>query len=360
LIIKRYLWKELLTTFAGVFLVLVLIFAGQSLVRILGAAAVGGVPADLVFMTVGLQLLIALGQLIPFAWFITILLAFGRLYKDNEMTIFAACGVSILQIMRMVMPGVLICALVVATLGLWLKPWAEESVYQLIDEAASRSDITGIAEGSFNKIKQGGMFYVESFNHDRSRMENIFIQGPSTDRYDIFSAPISRQLIDAESGDRYLVLYDGYRYETDPKSGDFLVYEYQEASVRVEEPEVTPGQRKRRAYPTDQLLASDDPRDMAEFHWRIAMPISVVLLSILAILMSYTTPREGRFAKLFGAILIYVVYSNLMGVGQAWMGAGKVPGLLGLWWVHGLVLLVAVILYVRRYGLPQRSETNRA
>lgn len=361
LIIKRYLWKELLSTFSAVFFVLMLILAGHTFVRYMGDAAAGDMAADLVLQLLAIKLIGTLGQLMPFAWFITVILTFGRLYKDNEMTIFSATGLGSLQVLRLVLGPSLLCAGLVAVFTFYVDPSTREYAYQLTDAAASRSEVSGVSAGSFNSIKGSErVFYVEGISNDKKEMYNVFIQGGSGDALDVFSAPRARQVIDPQSGERYLVLLDGYRYEKDVESGNLLIYEYQEASVRIEQPEITPASRKRKAYPSEQLWNSTELKDQAELHWRLAMPVSVILLSLLAVLLSYTTPREGRFAKLFVAVLIYIVYSNLMGIGQSWIGSGKVASGLGLWWVHGLAFVVIILLYVQRYGwydlLPRRRE----
>ncbi len=351
MIIKRYLWRELLVTFSAVFFVLMLILAGHTFVRYMGDAASGDMPAELVLMLLGIKLIGTLGQLMPFAWFIAVLLSFGRLYRDNEMTIFTATGLHSLAILRIVLGPSLVCAAMVGMFTFYVDPITREYAYQLTDEAANRNELSGITPGSFNAIHGSErVFYVEGLSEKRDEMTNVFIQGGSGGLLDLFSAPRARQMIDPQSGDRYLVLLEGHRYERDPKSGDLLIYDYQEASVRIEQPEITPASRKRKAYSSEQLWYSEDPKDHAELHWRLAMPISVLLLSLLAVLLSYTTPREGRFAKLFVAILIYIIYSNLLGVGQSWIGAGKVSALMGLWWAHLVALLVIAALYLRRYG----------
>ena len=351
MIIKRYLWKELLFTFAAVFLVLVLIMAGHTFVRYMGFVAEGRVSVDMVLQLFGIKLVKAMGQLLPFAWFISVMLTFGRLYKDNEMTIFSAVGLSSIGVLRLVMGPTLLCAALVALFTFYLDPLNEAYYYKLTDQAAAQTEVSGIKAGGFNAIKGSDrVFYIERISDDKQEMFNVFIQGGSQGELDVFSAPRARQVVDRESGDRYLVLLNGYRYERDVTNGDLRRYEYEEASIRIEQPEVTPSSRKHRAHSSEQLWHSDDPKDSAELHWRLAMPLSVLLLSLLAVLLSYTTPRQGRFGKLFIAVLIYIVYSNLLGVGKNWIAAGQVNSLIGLWWIHLTALLLIVTLYVQRYG----------
>lgn len=351
MIIKRYFWRELLFTFAAVMLVLVLVFAGQSFVRLMAAAVAGDLPGDIVLKLMLLKIVSALGQMIPFAWFIGVLLAFGRLYKDNEMTILSACGVSFGQTLRYILVPTLLCAAMVTAASFHFRPWAEERAHVLREEAGSRSEIAGISPGGFNEIKgKDRMFYVESISDDRSSMSNVFIQGDTKDRLDLFTAPSSRQYTDAQTGERYMVLENGYRYEKDLATSQYRLYEYGEASMRLEQPEISAKERKRRSYGTRQLWESHDIENRAEFQWRLAMPISALVLTVLAVLLSHTTPREGRYAKLFIAILVYVIYTNLMGVGKIWFTTGALPSALGMWWVHLLWIVAIVVIYGRQYG----------
>lgn len=331
--------------------ILLMIFAGQSFVRFMAAAVAGDLPGDLVFKLVLLKITAALGQMIPFAWFIGVLLAFGRLYKDNEMTIMSACGVGFAQVLRHLMVPAVLCAVAVLAASFHFRPWAEEYIHVLKEEAGSRSEITGISPGGFNEIKgKDRVFYVESISEDRSSMSNVFIQGDTAHKLDLFTAPTSRQYIDGQTGERYMVLENGYRYEKDLATRQYRLYEYGEASMRLDQPEITARERKRRTYTTRQLWESDDIENRAEFQWRMAMPISVLVLTVLAVLLSHTTPREGRYAKLFIAILIYVIYTNLMGVGKIWFTSGAMPSAMGMWWVHALWIAAIVVMYGRQYG----------
>ncbi|MEW5756538.1 MAG: LPS export ABC transporter permease LptF [Pseudomonadota bacterium] len=366
MIIKRYIRKELVTTFAAVFLVLMLVVAGQSFVRAMGAAAEGDMPADLVYKLLAIRISGTLGELLPLAWFMSLLLAFGRMNQDNEMTVIAATGVSFQRILRFIALPVLLFTLLVGAISFLVKPWSEEYNYRLRDEAKARNEITGVRAGGFNEINKGErVFYVEALSEDRLRMQNVFIQGSegNGDKIDLFTAPSSRQDVDPQTGERFLVLENGYRYEIDRSKGDYKFYEYQEAAVRLEKPEVTPEDRGRRALSIAKLWASDNIADKAELQWRISLPLSVLLLTVLGMLLSQGSPREGRTAKVFVAIMIYVFYVNIMAVAKTWVALGKVNSVIGLWWVHGLVVLLIVWLYGRRYGFsvrPRRPEVGGA
>jgi lipopolysaccharide export system permease protein len=151
-------------------------------------------------------------------------------------------------------------------------------------------------------------------------------------------------------GDRYMVFENGHRYEGRPGNADFRLISFREHSVRMEQPEVRPAQRKQKARPSAEL-SFDDATDVAELQWRISMPLSVLVLALLAVPLSRTNPRQGKYAKLFVAVLVYLLYNNLLGMANSWVARGAVPAAIGMWWVHLLMLLGIWLLFVRQYGL---------
>jgi lipopolysaccharide export system permease protein len=143
---------------------------------------------------------------------------------------------------------------------------------------------------------------------------------------------------------------DGYRYQGLPGTLDFTIHRYEKNAVRLEERGFAPLRRSHWAIPSSQLWQSKQPTEQAELQWRISMPLSTVLLAVLAVLLSRTTPRQGRFAKLFIAILVFVAYYNSLGVSMSWMERGVIPATIGLWWVHALLLILILILALRHWG----------
>ncbi|MFZ5594130.1 MAG: LPS export ABC transporter permease LptF [Pseudomonadota bacterium] len=352
MIIERYIIKEVLQTLLAVTGVLFLIYVSNRFVRFLAEADSGVLPAGMVVELLALKSLNAAVLLLPLALYLSIMLAFGRLYKDSEMTALAACGVGPGRLLKNMLGMGLAAAVVVAGVSLYAGPWAEERSYQLLDRAKARSDISAIAPGNFRESSSGDLIvYVERQGEDRQSMNNVFIQSEKKGRQNIIAAPSAFQRIDPSTGDRFVVLQNGFRYEGMPGDADFKIIEYKEHAVRVEEKAIEPASRKLAAIPTAALLASDEPGARAEFQWRIAMPVSVVLLALLAVPLSRSNPRQGRYAKLFAAILIYVIYNNLLGVGRAWLEKGTVPPEAGLWWVHGVLLIGIAVLMVRQTGV---------
>ena len=352
MIINRYILKEVLYTLVAVIVVLLLIFISNRFIGFLADASVGELSSDVILRLLTLKTLGSMVIILPLALFLSILLAFSRLYKDNEMVAMAACGVSVRKIYGTVSVFAFLIALVVAAISFYLAPWAEEQSYRIQDIEKSSTELGGIIPGRFTETETAqGVFYVSEYSEDRSKMKDVFVQTERNGQQVILSSKTAHQLVDQRTGDRYIVMEDGYRYEGVPGKPDFKIIKYDQNAMRIEEQQIIQSYRKHRARPTASLIGSGDSRDIAELQWRISMPLSVILLALLAVPLSRTTPRQGRYAKLFIAIMIYVIYNNLMGIGNSWVEDGKVTAMVGMWWVHLLLLFGVWLLLVNQYGI---------
>ncbi len=351
MVIDRYLIREIGSALLAVLGVLLLIFMSKHFVRYMSDAAAGELPAYLIAQLLGLFTLAYLPLLIPFALFIAVLIAMGRLYKDSEMTALAACGIGIPRILQTALGLGLVTAVLVGVMSFWLAPWAERMQYELRDRAAMESEFSFLAPGRFHPVRGGGgVFYLENMSQDKRQMREVFVFLQDERGEAVFSAARAHQYLDPDSGSRYLVLEDGYRFERLAGEQGFRFYQYAASGVRVEPRLPDAAQRPRIAWPGSRLLEQGDAASWAELHWRIAMPVSALLLVLLAVLLSRTDPRQGRFGKLFLALLVYIAYFYLLTLGRAWLKDGLIPLSLGLWWAHGLALALVVILLGRQLG----------
>jgi lipopolysaccharide export system permease protein len=351
-VIDRYLAKEVLQTLLAVLVVLLLIFMGRYFALYLADASVGDITGDIVLKMLFLRTITSLSVMLPFGLFVAVLVAFGRMYKDSEMTALAACGVGPGRVLGTVIVIAVVCSGLVLVLALWSTPWAHEKALQVREQAQSGTAFETVAAGQFNNIGSGQqVFYVEALSDDASLLNNVFIQTETDDgKLDIFSARSGYQTVDPKTGARYLVLVDGYRYQGLPGSLDFKISSYEKNAVRLDEQGVEPLRRKRWAIPSEELWGSDKLSDKAELQWRFAMPLATVLLAVLGVLLSRTSPRQGRFAKLFIAILVFVTYFNSLGMAISWVERGVIPAAVGLWWVHGLLMVLIAVLAIRHWG----------
>lgn len=360
MIVDRYIAREILFTLFAVLAVLLVIFSSNRFIRYLADVTGGELDGAVVFTILGLKTLGALVIILPLGLFMAVLLAFSRLYKDSEMTALAACGVTIARIYRPVVVLALLVAAVVAGISFYAAPWAEERAYQIQDEQRARAALAGAPPGQFTQFSgRRGVFYFEGLGPEDGTMHRIFARLAQDAGEIVLTAERGFSRVDAD-GAHYLVFEDGVRYEGAPGAANFRIIEFAEHSVRLEPVDVRPASRKQRAIPTAALVRSDRLEDAAELQWRASTPLSVIVLALLAVPLSRTNPRQGKYARLFVAVLIYLVYNNVLGMATSWVGRGSVPVWLGVWWVHVLMLAAAWGLFARQYGLAWTLGRMRA
>lgn len=350
MIIERYLLRELISTLLAVTLVLFLIFVSSWFARLLGQVVAGNVQVEVVFQLLAYMSLETLMVLLPLSLYLAVLLTFGRLYKDSEMTAMLACGVSMWRITRLVLILAIVFSVLVGAVSLYFGPWAKGERHKLQTQMGATSGIEAVAAGQFRELAGGKLvFYAEQVSDDGRFMENVFIQGQREGQFNLIVAEQAHQRL-AASGARYLVLVNGSRYEGTPGKSDFRIIHFREHEVLMKVAEVALAASKISALPSALLWVSDYPKHIAELQWRMAMPLSALLLAMLAIYLGRSSPRQGRYAKFFLGILVYIIYSNLMGMAQTWVERGRVESWVGMWWVHVLLMLAIVVLAVQHAG----------
>ncbi len=360
MILRRYLLREVGLNFLGVALLFTLMFLSSTFIRLLTETLEGDYPAKILFTLFALKGVGNLVFILPLSFFIGVMLAFGRLYKDSEMVVFTACGVRPMQVLQAVAIPAVAVALLVAFLALWFAPWSEEQSSQLLDQAGARTEVEGIIPGQFNQFDDNGpVIYAERAEPGSKRLGGLFVQ--FRERGKDMQLTAAKAYEKEQDGARYLILLDGYRYEGKPGQPEYRIIKFSEHGILLREQAVVASARPRYAIATTELIRSATPADMAELQWRLAMPISALLLGLLAVPLSKTSPRQGRFGGLFLGIMIFVIYNNLLTVARSSLGKGETPAFVGLWWVHGLLLLMLVLILWRQNRIPApRSKTGDA
>ncbi len=343
MIIRRYLVREIVVPFLVVAVILLTIFASHRVALLLADALSTGLPGRVIFLLLALKLVYSLDIILPIALYLGTLIAFGRLYSDHEMTALGACGVSERRIVGSVLLVAGVFALGIAGLSLYVKPWAAQFGDRVREQAESLTDVSGISPGRFHELIGGrGVIYVARLGPDARRLKDIFIDSRKRGTDQVYLARTGRLYPDTGTGRRTIVLENGYRYDSGPAGSAYRVVRFRRLTTWLRRPSAGGRVRKRSAMSTSGLLASSDPRDRAELEWRLSMPAATLILALLAVPLSRMNPRQGRYARVFMAILVYAVYYNLLGVAKSWVERGKLAPVPGLGLVHALMLCAAI------------------
>ncbi|MBI5041397.1 MAG: LPS export ABC transporter permease LptF [Gammaproteobacteria bacterium] len=313
----------------------------------------------MIFTLLGLKSVDYLVVLLPLTLYLGVLLALGRLYKDSEMAALGACGVGPARIYRPLLGLAVVVAVGIAALSLYVAPRTAALGYEVRARAESSADFSSIAAGRFQESANGKMvFYAERVAPDHENLERLFVRAEQDGVPTLLTAQRAHPSRDAKSGDRFLVMEDGYRYQGTPGDAAYRILKFARHGIRLESAEVLNPRMKSNAIPSAQLWGSEDRHNIAELQWRLSLPLAALCMVILAVPLSRTTPRQGRVGRLFGAVLIFIVYYNLLSTAQVWVEKGTLAPLPGLWWVHALPIAVAwVLFYAARMSAPRRHTS---
>jgi lipopolysaccharide export system permease protein len=343
--IDRYVLAECTWASLGVIAVLSVILVGNTLTRVLGDIAKGKLPAEALWSMMGVNLVHYLVVLIPMGVYLGVLLGMGRFYRDSEMAAMFACGIGIRRLYRPIGMLAVPAAGVTLLLSFLLAPWTAGLQDSIRHRAEQSAELTGLVAGQFNTSGRQTLFFERKGAQGR-RMEEVFLHSRDSQRPTV-QAAASADVQQLEQH-TYVVFRDGRAYSGRPGEADYRLVEFARHGVQIERDSAPAASLRTSATPTRQLLGADAPRLQAELHWRAAVPIACLLLGLLALPLSHSAPRQGRFAKIGVGILVYIIYFNMLGLGRAWLERASVPAGLGLWWVHGLILLAVVVLVMKQ------------
>lgn len=343
-ILDRYILKEVLANWLVVTGVLLAIVLTNQMARVLARAAENQYPQQMVLKLIGLGALQDVSIIMPIGLLIGVVLALGRLYHDSEMTAALACGVGAGRVYWPVMSLTVCVTALLAWLTLDLGPQAVQRGLALRSAALRAGQFAAISPGHFRTFggSNGAVIYAEGVNKDGS-LSNVFVEREHDGRVQVAVADRARHALAADGSTHTLTLYNGERFEGVPGRAEFRIVRFAEHVIPVHVPQLTDAVTEFEALPTRTLLDSADAGERAELHWRIALPIMCIVLTMLAVPLAHLRPRQGRFARLWLAVLVYLIYSNLVSAGKVWIARGSMPEVLGLWWVHAAVVILALI-----------------
>lgn len=346
----RMVAAEVSKTLVAVLSVLVLIIVSKRFLKILALAIEGDVSGQAIFVLLGLKITAAAITLLPPAIFVAVLMTLGRMYRDSEMPVLAGAGVGVGRTYQAVGLVVVPLAALSAVLALYVLPWSDATTRELFVREERLANIRGIKEGKFAESNNGKtVFYVEELK-DNTHMRNIFVQSSQHGREGVVASD-SGFLKTQDDGEQFLILRNGIRYDGKPGTAEFVITDFEEYGVRIDAPSDADDKSVERAsLASEALLASGKPRDIAELQKRVAVPLGIIALSLLAVPLARLAPRSGVYGNLFAAFLIYLGYENLQRIGQGMVIGDKVPAVFGGMLVYLVTFATVSALLVHNLG----------
>ncbi len=352
-IIDRYILVEATKVFMIILGTLLLIVLSLLLLRTLEAVNVGALGTDLLWRFLGLQILRDASSLLPPTFFVALLVALGRMARDSELIALNACGAGPGRIYRALFYFALPVALVTGWFSLVLRPGVVEDIQRI--EAQQKEDVyqlAGVRQGRFYQHDRGQLtLFVEEIE-DNKRLRNIFIQDRRGGESKLVVSDGGMLRYDPQSNEHFVTLLNGRRYDGVPGRADYAVGNFEKYSLRIEPRDMQDFRTLKRAtFKTTDLIGSDDLEDRAELEYRFASPLAIFTLTLAALPLTSTSPRQRAPGRMFLAFLTYFSFFNLQRLAGHWLEVGATPTWLSSLWYQPFVLLLvfAVLLPESRW-----------
>jgi lipopolysaccharide export system permease protein len=351
ILFRRALLAEFAGNGAAVLSILLLVVVSTQIIRVLGIATSSLIPGEGIFALVGFTLLTSLPVVMGGSLFVAVLMTLIRCYRDSEMVVWFSAGLSLKAWVRPVLTFALPSVLVIAALTFFVYPWAAARLEQYQRQLESRDETALVREGVFQESKRAEwVYFVERLDADSGTVNNVFVhakqrEGPNT------MIARSGRLETQPNGDRFLVLLDGHRYDGVPGSPEYRIMDFERLAVRIEPAEARKILSPAKTRATSELIAQRSPTNLAELVWRLGLPVSALVLALLAVPLSSVNPRVGRSFNLLAAVFLYFLYSNAISISESLVATGKLGAWQAVFAVHGSMLALVLIFFYRRMSL---------
>ncbi len=345
MIVYRYLSSQLFSATLAVAFILSLIIISGRFLGYMAEAAEGDIEGWAVFLVLFYRLPEFMVLILPLSLFLGILLAYGRMYVEYEMIVLKACGLGQWRLLGLSMLPAISMAFLVAYLSLILTPTGIENSSKILVQQYSRSALELLTPGHFFSTKEGGVIYAEQLNTDKTELQGFFSSSKNQQGYSVIVAEKGRRLLDEHTGEQFMVLEKGYRYEFEKGSRAYTETHFEKYRYKLKEPDQERVKNRIASMPSMTLLNSTQAEEMAELQWRLSLPPLALVVVLLAVPLSRVNPRQGRFIKLLPAILLYLTYVGAVLIVRNAIAEGRLPPYPGIWLVHlvyaaiGLVML---------------------
>ena len=354
--------QELNRSFGATLVVLVTVVMTMVLIRTLGLASNGNVNPAEVSLVLGFTVLGYLPTIVTLSLFVAMVSTLSRQYRDSEMVIWLSSGQGLLQWLRPLWQFVWPLILIVATLILLVWPWSNQQVQELRERYEKRGDLERVTPGQFQSSASGQrVFFIEKDQAGDLQGKNVFISITDADKTVIATARSGR--IDLRGEERFLVLENGQRLERRHANQELTLAEFETYATRISRTLIDPSQLSAKMLTLDELLIQPNLENQAELVWRLGSILACFNFILLALLVAQFNPRSGRSLQLMLALFSFLVYTNMINIGKAWVVNHKVTPLGFALALHGGVLVLALAgVWIRHHqwlSLIHISEPTR-
>jgi lipopolysaccharide export system permease protein len=288
-----------------------------------------------------------LSVIVPVGLLLAVVLTLGRMYHDSEMAALQACGFAPARLLAPLFCFAAVIGVGLAWLSFFQVPQADQQVQLIRRSAIKEAQFGQLDAGRFRSFSGGdAVFYAERVDSE-GILHNVFVRREAAGRIEVALADTATYSKASSDGVHFVTLFDGRRYEGVPGQSDFRVIEFREHGIPISTPADVVGPQDPDTKPSRELWGTGTASDIAQLQSRTSSPLMALVLTLVAVPLSRLRPRQGRYARVGFAIVVYFVYSNLLSAAKVWVEKGDLPPVVGMWWVHAAVLALGLFLVFR-------------
>ena len=326
----------------GVLLLLMISYSALSLLADVDAQLI---PDRLLWLLIITKTVAAFELFLPLALYVTLLMGLGKLYAEQEIITLQASGMSIIDIIKLLMPLILFVTVATAIVANLVRPWAYDLKYEAKYEAGKMIDFERIQPGSFYiNNETNTVYFARAYDEQSDVKRDVFLYKFYDDRVEVIMAERAKQVSSSDEKQSEIIFSDGTASVIATNANDVLV-RFKEMAVKSDFDAAIKREYKRKAATSTFLSSATDAADIAEFQWRITAPVKTALLAILAIFLAKTSSRQGRYGKLLFGVSLFFAFHGLSIVSKTWVEQGVMTPLPGMWTM--VIILVLIIFFMR-------------
>lgn len=341
--------RELARSFGATFVVLMTIVLTIVLIRTLGQASRGVISPQDVMLFMAYAALGRLSTILTLSLFIALVTTLMRMYRDSEMVVWLSSGKSLMSFLSPLFRFSWPVLLIIALSAIFVWPWTNNQTKTMQESFGNRSDIDRIAPGQFQESSNGNrVFFIDrEAKTDQKSSNNVFIAANEKGKNSVTTARTGR--IELMGDNQMLILENGQRLESENgksalKISDFKEYGSNTGSSATLNSNIYDA--KLMSIPV--LVKSPTRANLSELAWRLGLALAAINFVVIALAVANANPRSGRSGTLIFAILAFMVYNNLVNLGQSWVFGGLVTFTNLLLLLHGGVLALALMWLAKR------------
>lgn len=355
MILNKYIFKDILKVQLICLVILFSIFLCQTIIKTLGMVTSGSVPVGILTELV-LYSMPSIGfVLIPLTLYVGIIISLSRMSSESEMVVMKSVGISTARIMRIALLIACFSAVLTGINSLYLLPKATFEQKNLQETAQTNPQYLPIESGKFTEFGDYTIYIQELEDHSKTdkQMKNIYIIKSISNlkgvNEPLFLSATKGHMSYDKDGVQWLSLEKGYVYQNESHQANLKKTAYSTLALPLFSAEEDHSDDTLKSVPTGDLLKAKDLGSKLELQWRISSILACFIFAVIAIPLSMVNPRQGKFARLGPAIILFVCYYlALIGMRNI-VNSGKIPIYPGLYLVPIVFFIfVAVPLNIER------------